>query len=145
ETSPSANETSGTATSRTTEAPDTTSTMTTDGTGTTQSATAEGDGGAPSSETSAESGDSGAAGPPSSDRMTARPLGTTDAGLGFWEYLPPTYDDGGSPLLVFFHGGMWTGSGSEEDLPSVLDVGPPALIATDVWPHDRTFVVLSPQ
>jgi dipeptidyl aminopeptidase/acylaminoacyl peptidase len=45
----------------------------------------------------------------SSQRLIARPAGTTDAPLGYYEYLPPDYDDdGSSPLLVFLHGyGSW--------------------------------------
>src|SRR5690606_9342484 len=79
------------------------------------------------------------------ERMTARPMGSTDAGLGFWEYLPPAYEQGSSPLLVFTHGAAWTGDGSEVALQEVLDVGPPNLIATDAWPNERPFIVLAPQ
>ena len=49
--------------------------------------------------------DSGPPPGPSSSRHTPRPLGSTSADRGFWEYLPPRYGDGaGHPLLVFLHG-----------------------------------------
>lgn len=118
-----------------------------------------GDGGAPSDAGTA--GDAGAppidagpppidAGPPvdvgpSSSRQTMRPLGSTDAAQGFYEYLPPGYGDGRTfPLLVFLHGIGENGNGTDE-LPHVLNNGPPRLIAHDAWPADRPFIVLSPQ
>jgi predicted peptidase len=82
---------------------------------------------------------------PSSSRFTAIPVGMTDAGLGFWEYLPPGYGDEPLPLLVFTHGAAWQGEGTLETLQELLEVGPPALIGADQWPNDRPFVVLSPQ
>ena len=82
---------------------------------------------------------------PASARLTSRPVGSTDATLGYWEYLPPAYEQGPAPLLVFTHGAAWTGDGSETALQEVLDVGPPNLIATDAWPNERPFVVLAPQ
>jgi len=82
---------------------------------------------------------------PSSARLTARPLGTTGAPLGFQEYLPPGYPIGPRrPLLVFLHGVGENGNGTT-DLPRVLANGPPKLIAQDAWPNARPFVVLSPQ
>ena len=82
---------------------------------------------------------------PSSDRHTARPLGTTEAAQGYWEYLPPDYDSAEDwPLLVFLHGIGSNGDGVEE-LPLVAQHGPPLLIESDDWPGDRPFVVLSPQ
>src|SRR6476659_7857359 len=45
------------------------------------------------------------AGTGSSQRLTPRPAGDTDAPLGYMEYLPPDYeDDGSSPLLVALEG-----------------------------------------
>jgi dienelactone hydrolase len=88
------------------------------------------------------------AGPPgpSSTRQTARPLGTTGAAIGFWEYLPPDYDAPAlSPLLVFLHGIGENGDGSEEQLARVLRNGPPRIIDRDDWPAERPFVVLSAQ
>ncbi len=82
---------------------------------------------------------------PSSARMTMRPVGTTEAGLGYWEYLPSDYDAEPKPLLVFTHGASWQGEGSDVTLPRLLEVGPPALIAADAWPNERPFIVLSPQ
>lgn len=90
-------------------------------------------------------GGSGGAIGPSSSRHTQRPLGSTAAKVGFWEYLPPTYGDGGKyPLLVFWHGLGEDGNGTS-DLPKVLAHGPPLVISKDKWPADRPFVVLSPQ
>lgn len=81
----------------------------------------------------------------SSSRLTAVPVGSTEATLGYWEYLPPGYSDGPVPLLVFTHGAAWQGDGSEAALQDLLEVGPPNLINSDLWPNDRPFVVLSPQ
>lgn len=85
-------------------------------------------------------------GGPSSGRQTMRPLGSTDAPNGFYEYLPPGYDAAHpAPLLVFWHGLGEDGDGSAAQLPAVLRNGPPALISRDQWPSDRPFIVLSPQ
>jgi poly(3-hydroxybutyrate) depolymerase len=82
---------------------------------------------------------------PSSARQSARPLGTTAASLGFYEYLPAGYGDGGKrPVLFFFHGVGENGNGSA-DLSKVLAHGPPKVIAMNQWPPSRPFVVLSPQ
>ena len=48
----------------------------------------------------------------SSQRYTLQPDGTTESPLGYTEYLPPTYQDGNSPLLVFLHGAGESGDGS---------------------------------
>ena len=111
----------------------------------------------PSSSSDASSGSSSSGGsssgssstgeliPPSSDRHTAHPLGTTEAEQGYWEYLPPDYDTATDwPLLVFLHGIGSNGDGGDE-LPLVAQHGPPLLIESDDWPNDRPFVVLSPQ
>src|SRR5690349_17631695 len=69
-------------------------------------------------------------GPPST-RQTPRPLGTTGAANGYYEYLPPGYDGGATfPLLVFWHGIGENGDGVGQ-LPSVLNNGPPRLIKDD--------------
>lgn len=82
---------------------------------------------------------------PASSRLTARPLGSTAAGNGFYEYLPPGYGPGASvPLLVFWHGIGENGNGTTE-LDRVVANGPPRLQRADMWPNDRPFVVLSPQ
>ena len=53
----------------------------------------------------------------SSQRLAPRPAGTTDAPLGYYEYLPPDYDDEeSSPLLVFLHGFGESGDGSAGQL-----------------------------
>lgn len=81
--------------------------------------------------------------------QTPRPLGTTSAGLGYYEYLPASYATDASrsfPLLVFFHGSGEAGDGVD-DLPLVLRNGPPRLIADGRW-LDTTqapFIVVSPQ
>lgn len=85
-------------------------------------------------------------GGPASARQTMRPLGSTDAPNGFYEYLPPGYDGTHPvPLLIFWHGLGEDGDGSAAQLPAVLRNGPPALISRDQWPSERPFVVLSPQ
>ncbi len=82
---------------------------------------------------------------PSSERQTARPLGSTDATQGFHEYLPVGYGNTTQfPLLVFFHGVGENGNGDTE-LGKVLSNGPPRYIDRDQWPSDRPFIVLSPQ
>jgi dienelactone hydrolase len=82
----------------------------------------------------------------SSQRLTARPAGTTDASLGYYEYLPADYDDDeSSPLLVFLHGYGEGGDGSAEGLEVLLATGIPQLIGNDEWPSERPFVVLAPQ
>jgi predicted peptidase len=84
-----------------------------------------------------------AAGTRSSERFTQRPAGTTDTPLGYYEYLPPGYDDDGlSPLLVFLHGFDFSGT---DELENLLVTGIPQLIANDEWPSERPFVVLAPQ
>jgi predicted peptidase len=78
--------------------------------------------------------------------MVQRPLGETRAPLGYYEYLPPTYDDGDpSPLLVFLNGLGQNGDGTAATLDRLLVTGIPELIASDAWAADRPFVVLAPQ
>lgn len=82
---------------------------------------------------------------PPSDRHAARPLGTTAAAQGFYEYLPPGYAaQTDYPLLIFVHGLGENGNGDGE-LDRVLSNGPPRLIDRDEWDSKRPFVVLSPQ
>src|SRR4051812_7899527 len=51
----------------------------------------------------------------SSDHQRARTLGSTDAGNGFYEYLPPHYEDlQPRPLLVFWHGIGENGNGTTQ-------------------------------
>lgn len=87
---------------------------------------------------------------PSSSRLTAKPIGSTEAGLGYWEYLPPGYGNGPVPLLVFTHGAAWQGEGTLETLQELVATDtanrfPPNLISSDAWPNDRPFLVLAPQ
>ncbi|MBL8953723.1 MAG: hypothetical protein JNK82_23310 [Myxococcaceae bacterium] len=85
---------------------------------------------------------------PTNQRHTARVLHSTDAGNGFFEYLPPGYGDGTPrPLLVFWHGVGENGDGDAgvEDLRQVLANGPPRLINQNRWSNGWPFVVLSPQ
>jgi predicted peptidase len=75
-----------------------------------------------------------------------RPIGTTQAANGYWEYLPVGY--GGSPpspLMVFWSGSGQDGSGNSTDLNLLNMYGPPMLISTGKWPRSRPFVVLSAQ
>jgi len=82
---------------------------------------------------------------PSSARQTPRPLGTTRAALGYYEYLPAGYGDGAKrPILLFFHGVGENGNGTT-DLAKVPANGPPKLIGANQWPASRPFIVLSPQ
>jgi hypothetical protein len=130
---------------------------------TASTATAGGDGGAASSSGEGGAGGSGGGGSgggeegfpwegaldpaagPSSTRLVARPLGSTEAASGFYEYLPPGYsEDVAWPLLVFTHGVGENGDGGD-DLDRLLGSGIPDLIDGDAWPNDRPFVVLMPQ
>lgn len=79
-------------------------------------------------------------------RHTAIPLGATDANQGYYEYLPPGYENIGQeyPLLLFIHGLGENGNGDSE-LNRVLRNGPPRLINNNSWQESLPFVVLSPQ
>jgi poly(3-hydroxybutyrate) depolymerase len=87
----------------------------------------------------------------SSDRLTMRPLGTTTAQQGFWEYLPAGYAARNDwPLLVCLHGIGEDGNGTSTDLPKLLGNGVPPLIKANAWPVAAStagdaFVVLAPQ
>jgi predicted peptidase len=77
--------------------------------------------------------------------LTARPLGTTSAPSGYYEFLPAGYGDGTRrPLLLFLHGVGENGNGQSE-LARVLEHGPLKLVQAGAWPGDRPFIVLSPQ
>jgi predicted esterase len=83
----------------------------------------------------------------SAERLTARPIGSTDSPLGYYEYLPPDSGSGEpSPLLVFLHGGGGNGDGTPAELDRVVtDAGIPYQIWTNGWPNEHPFVVLAPQ
>ncbi|UWF76675.1 MULTISPECIES: hypothetical protein [Microbacterium] len=83
----------------------------------------------------------------SGERHTPHPLGSTEASMGYYEYLPPSYGtvDGGSPLLVTANGYGENGDGSAEALDRLLWTGIPRFIDIGGWPLDRDFVVLSTQ
>ncbi|WP_243073510.1 hypothetical protein [Microbacterium sp. SS28] len=83
----------------------------------------------------------------SAEHQTARPLGTTGAGMGYYEYLPPSYGEAasGSPLLVVTNGYGENGDGSAAGLDLLLFTGIPRFIDVGGWPLDRPFVVLSTQ
>ncbi|MCX4246098.1 carboxylesterase family protein [Paraliomyxa miuraensis] len=82
---------------------------------------------------------------PSSARHTPRPLGETTSPQGYWEYLPPDYEQSSDhPLMVYLHGIGANGNGTTQ-LDRVLINGPAKLIDDDQWPYERPFVVLSPQ
>lgn len=88
---------------------------------------------------------------PSSERMTKVAIGTQNAEVGYWEYLPVGYGNGRKwPLLIFFHGVGENGDGTGESLDKLLNNGPPRHISRDEWPIESSdagdaFVVLSPQ
>jgi len=83
----------------------------------------------------------------SPDYLTARPLHTTDAAMGYYEYLPPSYTTTGapSPLLIFTHGYGETGDGSAADLDKLFVTAIPRYLKIGGWPTDRPLVVLAPQ
>ena len=81
----------------------------------------------------------------SSQRYTLRPAGTTGSPLGYVEYVPPSYGDDPSPLLVFLHGSGEGGDGSADALAVQAEQAIPRHIAYDGWPDERPFVVLAPQ
>jgi predicted peptidase len=82
----------------------------------------------------------------SSSRQTLHSADATSAPNGFLEYLPPDYDGSTpAPLLVFLHGIGQAGNGVGANLLGVAALGLPHLIATNAWPADRPFIVLSPQ
>ncbi|GGI48288.1 hypothetical protein GCM10010932_29760 [Agromyces flavus] len=83
----------------------------------------------------------------SAEFHTPRPLGTTEASMGYYEYLPPSYGEvgGGSPLLVVANGYGENGDGSAEGLDRLLFTGIPRFIDVGGWPLDRPLVVLSTQ
>ena len=78
---------------------------------------------------------------------TPRPLGTTDASLGYYEYLPPSYGEAGagSPLIIHTNGYGENGDGSAEALDRLLFTSIPRFIDIGGWPLERPFVVLSTQ
>jgi uncharacterized repeat protein (TIGR02543 family) len=83
--------------------------------------------------------------------LTPRPLGTTAAKNGYWEYLPSGYGDGTlRPVLVFLPGSGENGSGDPADLVELAENsgGPLTLIYNNQWVGlngTSSFVVLSPQ
>jgi len=79
--------------------------------------------------------------------LTARPIGSTDFSMGFYEYLPPSYTATGakSPLLLFFNGYGENGDGTAAGLSSLVFAGIPRYINVGGWSTDRPFVVLSLQ
>ena len=81
----------------------------------------------------------------SSQRYTLHPDGSTASPLGYAEYLPPSYGDAPSPLLVFLHGSGESGDGSADALALQAEQAIPRHIANDGWPDERPFVVLAPQ
>ena len=83
----------------------------------------------------------------SAAHQTPRPLGTTDASMGYYEYLPPSYGaaGSGSPLLIVANGYGENGDGSPGALGNLLATGIPRFIDVGGWPLDRPFVVLSTQ
>lgn len=90
----------------------------------------------------------GLTGPYDSARhLTPRPLGSTSATMGYYEYLPPSYTASGtkSPLIVALNGYGENGDGTPEGLRTRLLQDIPRYIVGNGWPTDRPFVVLAPQ
>ena len=83
----------------------------------------------------------------SAQYLTPRPIGSTRFGMGYYEYLPPSYSDtgSGSPLLVALNGYGETGDGTPEALGRLLTGGIPRFIDIGGWPTDRPLVVLALQ
>ena len=83
----------------------------------------------------------------SASHHTARPIGSTDFSMGYYEYLPPSYTEAGaaSPLLITLNGYGETGDGTPEAVDRLLFAGIPRFIDIGGWPTDRPFVVLSLQ
>lgn len=79
-------------------------------------------------------------------RHVPKPLGTTSANQGYYEYLPQGYvdDQQAYPLIVFIHGLGENGNGTTQ-LPSLLNTAIPQIIDDNAWDETRPFVVLSPQ
>ena len=79
--------------------------------------------------------------------LTARPIGSTDFDMGFYEYLPPSYSTSGagSPLLIALNGYGENGDGSPEAIRNLLFTGIPRFIDIGGWPTTRPLVVLALQ
>ena len=96
-------------------------------------------------------GDAGCVPEASSDRLRMRPVGTTSARQGFWEYLPAGYAARNDwPLLVCLHGIGENGNGTSTELVRLTTNGVPKIIMSDSWPVAASaagdaFVVLAPQ
>jgi|GEM_PF-2654646 len=77
-------------------------------------------------------------------KLTARPLGTTDAPFGFYEYLPEGYDADQTktwPVVIFLHGLGERGNGTTE-LSDILKHGLPKEINKG---KQFPFIAIAPQ
>jgi dienelactone hydrolase len=83
----------------------------------------------------------------SARHLTPRPIGSTSFPMGFYEYLPPSYQAAGSrsPLLLAFNGYGENGDGTAAGLTTLLGTGIPRFIDIGGWPTDRPLVVLALQ
>jgi predicted esterase len=79
--------------------------------------------------------------------LTARPIGSTSFPMGFYEYLPPSYQSSGppSPLLIALNGYGENGDGTAAGLQILLSQGIPRFINVGGWPTDRPLVVVALQ
>jgi predicted peptidase len=82
----------------------------------------------------------------SASRLTAVQLGgSSTAPNGYYEYLPPDYDQTSpSPLIVYWHGLGADGNGTD-GLYKVATEGLARVINDSEWPDVRPFIVLAPQ
>jgi predicted peptidase len=76
-------------------------------------------------------------------------LGSTDAALGYYVYLPGGYTSNSKtyPLLIVLHGKSERGDGTDD--PAILDKvlvnGPPKLIKNGTWDPTYPMIVVTPQ
>lgn len=90
-----------------------------------------------------------------SQTLTPRYFSICPNSKGFYEYLPAGYNPSSSkkyPLIVFFHGSWESGNGTSAQMPRVLTIGLPHLLANGTFPKSFTvnhqqysFIVLTPQ
>jgi len=84
-------------------------------------------------------------GPMGTGKLIAKPLGSTAAANGYYEYLPLSYNGSTpAPLIIFFHGVGENGNGTSQ-LASTIIHGPGQAIQAGKYNTSLPFVILSPQ